>query len=135
MPNNVMRSPFMLEYLMYTVQRCEANPDFDREAENTLDWEQFWTFSLADDRVDDRLFAILKINSQSGDQGNTPFDIELETFAGCNVAGWGRMTDADKASAEIQVRQIVTGMARERIRMLTADAPWGPVIIPPLPVS
>ncbi len=130
-----MHPPFLLDFVIYPQQKCIANPDHNREAESDLDWDTSWTFCPADENAEDRFIAILVLESKPGEKGNAPFDIVIEAFSTCKIFNWTRMHDSEKFGTELQVRQMMMGMVREKIRLLTNDTPWGPMLIPPLLVQ
>lgn len=126
----------MLDFLVYTVQSVQANQNYQQGSVPTYDWQQAWEFSPQEtDGVIDHAVVMLRISLAQNGPVALPYDLEIESFSTMHLSGWPDLADAEKVAIVVQARQYVTGMVRERIRMLTSDGPWGPLIMPPLPIN
>ncbi len=125
----------MLDLLTYPIQIVEANPDYDNSKPAEADWQQSWHFTHPGVDRHSQAICLLDIKAEPIERDALPYQIHLQAFATAKVENWDTLADPEKIAFEVQLRQMVTNMVRERIRTLTADAPWGAIIMPLIPIT
>ncbi len=114
----------MLYNFIYPEQHAKALHDHRVGELYTLLWDREWrAFPQGPDQ--NKVGFLLTLRTRNDECKNAPYSVELEVFAEAETAVENTRETIEKCAAEMML-----GMARERIRMLTSDGPWGSIMLP-----
>lgn len=129
---------FSLKTVFYPLLSVISNSEYDKNSQKDIEWYQDWFIDDLDDSQSATICAGLIICTNNGNVTFEPHikcHINIHIFSKIFIEDWENKTKSEKKAIEIEIRQILTGMVREKIFSLTATSPWGEVVLPPLPIN